>query len=886
MIQAEDFSARQGGVFDPPRDKEPRLGILALANGNWVRFDSVNFMNGEYDSISLYVWTGNPHNPSGATLRARLDSPTGTVVATITNLPNILPYGYGPSAPASGPLSAVTGFHSLVITFEGSSSICDFDKVRLAGVMTTGPNDAQTYYVATGGSDGNDGLATDRPFKTIQRAALVMRPGSVCRIRGGIYRETVKPACTGLAGAPLAFEAYNNENVVISGADPVTGWTIHSGSIYKAPMKWTMGATNDQVLVDGKMAWVARAPNVDEAYNPHPYLNWCGTGIYNWKPWQNELEPVAIPTLVCMGDNGSLWSGDQPVGAPFDMAIDQNTDATYRLPSALFGKPADFFKGGLITLRNYYYAGVGQITGSTSTSTKTVINGTKTECQWKDWGGPGFVSYVFGLLDAPNEWYRQDSTLYLWAPGGGDPSSRLVEAKKRTLGFDFRGKQYVNITGIRLIAASMTLEDASNCIITRCHFKYVSHYDNYNPLNTGAGFFGTPFDPSDGTFGIFVSGNNNLIENSSVIGSAGSGIILNGKFNTVNNCRIHSCNYMANYQAGILFIRRDLTDKQDGLGNVASHNSIKGCSRGGIQIGQAAPPTGATDRTRIEYNDFDLCAYASNETGSLAGQGAPGVDVSHNWFHGVEGPQNGDIAQEYDFGARGWIVHHNVYWQGTPLIQGGFTVSFHWWFDHGDAESKCFNNTVISKIVGGHADIDTNWPGFSDGWAAHNIIYARGDTATWKFTDAKNNDYTLRAGSPAIDAGTVIPGWVETYNGSKPDLGAYEFGQARWVAGADWPEAPWVYPPSENQSVAGPGPLLRTDLAIMKVMPGRLLIGVPGAIAWQSAVYDTRGARTAHHAQPDGGLAYLSTRSMPAGIYAVKVSCAGKEMCWKVLVRK
>jgi hypothetical protein len=120
---------------------------------------------------------------------------------------------------------------------------------------------------------------------------------SVCYIRQGLYRETVKPLWTGVAGAPLTFQAWNNENVVISGADPVTGWSAHSGSIYKAPMNWTIGRYNNQVIVDGKMAWAARTPNVDEDYNPSPYLTYCGAGVYKFKSWQSELEPVAIPSL-------------------------------------------------------------------------------------------------------------------------------------------------------------------------------------------------------------------------------------------------------------------------------------------------------------------------------------------------------------------------------------------------------------------------------------------------------------------------------------------------------------------------------------------------------------------------------------------------------------
>jgi hypothetical protein len=52
--------------------------------------------------------------------------------------------------------------------------------------------------------------------------------------------------------------------------------------------------------------------------------------------------------------------------------------------------------------------------------------------------------------------------------------------------------------------------------------------------------------------------------------------------------------------------------------------------------------------------------------------------------------------------------------------------------------------------------------------------------------------------SAAIDAGVVIEGITDGYKGKAPDLGAYESGAPRWVAGADWqdPEVPAKKGPS------------------------------------------------------------------------------------------
>jgi hypothetical protein len=42
------------------------------------------------------------------------------------------------------------------------------------------------------------------------------------------------------------------------------------------------------------------------------------------------------------------------------------------------------------------------------------------------------------------------------------------------------------------------------------------------------------------------------------------------------------------------------------------------------------------------------------------------------------------------------------------------------------------------------------------------------------WTDPANSDYRLQSGSVCIDAGTVIPGFTQSYDGAAPDIGAYE----------------------------------------------------------------------------------------------------------------
>ncbi|HUI92564.1 MAG TPA: T9SS type A sorting domain-containing protein [Chitinivibrionales bacterium] len=107
-----------------------------------------------------------------------------------------------------------------------------------------------SYYVSPNGSDTNPGTLA-RPFATITKARdavrTVNRPltGDIyVYLRCGTYYTgspiAFGPADGGTDGFSVIYKAYNSNGVdekpVISGGVPVTGWTLVSGSIYKATL--------------------------------------------------------------------------------------------------------------------------------------------------------------------------------------------------------------------------------------------------------------------------------------------------------------------------------------------------------------------------------------------------------------------------------------------------------------------------------------------------------------------------------------------------------------------------------------------------------------------------------------------------------------------------
>ncbi|HEX9042800.1 MAG TPA: right-handed parallel beta-helix repeat-containing protein [Trebonia sp.] len=86
-----------------------------------------------------------------------------------------------------------------------------------------------TLHVAPDGADTADGSA-DRPFRTINRAAQLARPGDTVTVHAGEYREWVRPRRGGLSGARrITYQAAPGEHVVIKGSERVTGWEQDPG---------------------------------------------------------------------------------------------------------------------------------------------------------------------------------------------------------------------------------------------------------------------------------------------------------------------------------------------------------------------------------------------------------------------------------------------------------------------------------------------------------------------------------------------------------------------------------------------------------------------------------------------------------------------------------
>jgi len=119
-------------------------------------------------------------------------------------------------------------------------------------------------------SDSNAGTSK-APLKTIGKAASMVQPGDTVLIKVGVYREVVELKTSGTEGKPVTLKAAPGERVVVSGAEPITGWRkATKGEVRNNPnwqnirvaeVKWKPNA----IFVNGHMQRTARWPKLDKA---------------------------------------------------------------------------------------------------------------------------------------------------------------------------------------------------------------------------------------------------------------------------------------------------------------------------------------------------------------------------------------------------------------------------------------------------------------------------------------------------------------------------------------------------------------------------------------------------------------------------------------------
>jgi hypothetical protein len=589
-----------------------------------------------------------------------------------------------------------------------------------------------TYYVDAGrggdSSTGYDGTTPERAFKTIQAAASIAPAGSTIYIRAGVYRETVTPVNSG-----VKFIAYKGEKAVVSGCDKVTGWTLYSGNIYKAPMNWDMyNGDGNIIFFNNKLMCEASWPNiaVEDFLDKSKYAT------------IDAVRGVPVTSIT-----------DSKLGSKF---------ATNELQGALL-----WFETGV-----KWTSFTGLVTGN-GTNSLSVEMPTNIASNYNPKAGNLYrISRKLALLDVTTEWYKDVASgqLYFYAPGGVNPETGIVEARKRTYAFDLSGKSDIQIEGIEILAAQINFSKASYCTVKK---SIIRTTDNNNPAKMGT--------LKGKTVGFAVDGSYNTIRDCEIMQMYGSGLDVSGENNSVVNNYIHDINYLHFYADGV---------RMDGRRFLISHNTI--CRFGRAGIG------GTFKESVIQYNNVFDGMKLSYDGGLfyVVNTDFGGSEVHHNFFHDALGNTTGIYFDNFSFN---YIVYRNMVWNVNYGALCNIPSEYALWY----------NNTFLSTEKGFHnwgnlkSEIGTRLYNniFKLGWdyggsagaaAKASIINSNNifNATTDHWVNSGAFDFRLKTSSAANNAGRTLIGVTENYEGSAPDIGAIEAG-ITWKTGHDFDNPPY-----------------------------------------------------------------------------------------------
>jgi len=267
----------------------------------------------------------------------------------------------------------------------------------IASFVGSTPANGTDFYVSPNGNDAAPGTQA-KPFATLARAQQAARPivgkkTVTINLRAGTYYLpaplVLTSADSGTKAAPVTYQAYNGEPVVVSGGQLLNmSWKPYRDKIMQA--KVPADCTTDQLFVNGQRRILARYPNYD--------------------PNQRILGGYAADAFS--PERVKRWAN--PAGGFIHaMQALEWGDLRYRIT----GKDA----GG-----NVIYEG-----------------GWQNNRQMGMHPEQRYVENIFEELDAPDEWFLdiKTHTLYYYPPAGLNLSKAIIETVRLRSLIELRGDE-------------------------------------------------------------------------------------------------------------------------------------------------------------------------------------------------------------------------------------------------------------------------------------------------------------------------------------------------------------------------------------------------------------------------------------------------------------
>lgn len=583
------------------------------------------------------------------------------------------------------------------------------------------------------------------PFLTIQRASVFARPGDTVALRGGVYREEVALVRSGTPSNPITFAAYNDEEVLVTTTEPLSGWTQHSGDIYKATFDSNIRGRNGFTLfADGQL--------MTEAH---------------WSDLGGNVDTLVSTQFASMG------SGDQ----------NSFTD------SALIGLPNDYWNGAFVWAQNTDFTMEARRIADFDGATGRITLATPFNNDPRN--GDRYLIYDhINALNAPGEWYFGEATdtVYFWAPRGGDPDSYATEAKVRDEGFDLNGHDYIHFKGIDFRGGDLDMSGSSGILLQGAHI--VAPNRGFGPEGSG------------GAQALVLDGLGNVIRDSEFEFAWATVADVSGDDNSFVNNYVHHAGYN-NSNSAVVY----LTSTAERT--LISHNTIENIGRAAIGgVGGIHSVIQYNDMSRVAQMTADTGAIylLNNSLGNIIIHHNVFRDITAKLSNGIYFDNNSTDATVHHnityntsaFGGKINLPNSYILWFNNTHYSSGDIDAWGPATSRDSSTGSRFYNNIVSRL-------DSDLVNSADPALASNNVVT---TSSTNFVNAAGGDFRLVSSSIAVDAGREIGGITDGFAGLAPDAGALELGQAMWDFGHDfdvppYPDYEWFAVPYTNR-VANP----------------------------------------------------------------------------------
>jgi hypothetical protein len=249
-----------------------------------------------------------------------------------------------------------------------------------SALVTPGAGTGQTYYVATTGSDSNNGLSPQTAFQTIQHAIEAVGPGGTIEIMGGTYAGGITIDHPGTASGWITMEPYQNQQVTIDGSAALndvffynntgapTYWEVKGLTLVNAEQYTVQISVPDVKLVDNNISGahndlvklVQAAQDVviwgNQIHNNNAAPGTDAQGVavigsQNVLVAHNNVYNIASIGMYCKGNAGNITFEDNTLNNIYSRGImlGESTGVQYLLPGKTYESYNSIIKNNVIT---------------------------------------------------------------------------------------------------------------------------------------------------------------------------------------------------------------------------------------------------------------------------------------------------------------------------------------------------------------------------------------------------------------------------------------------------------------------------------------------------------------------------------------------------------